>query len=57
MGLMFAAEKNRTVSLEKGQWQQVQDPEIPDDGPDAWLKDFGKIRLFRTMLKARPRTL
>ena len=50
-GFMFAVEKNRTVSLEKGQWQQVQTLEIPDDGLNVWLKDFGKVRLFRTMLK------
>ena len=25
--------------------------EIPDDGLDIWLKDFGKLRLFRTTLK------
>ena len=50
-GFMFAVEKNRTVSLEKGQWQQVQNLEIPDDGLDVWLKDFGKVRLFRTTLK------
>ena len=50
-GFMFAVENNRTVSLEKGQWQQVQTLEIPDDGLDVWLKDFGKVRLFRTTLK------
>ena len=50
-GFMFAVEKNRTVSLEKGHWQQVQALEVPDDGLDVWLKDFGKVRLFRTMLK------
>ncbi len=48
---MFTVEKNRTVSLEKGQWQQVQTLEIPDDGLDVWLKDFGNVRLFRTTLK------
>ncbi len=52
---MFAVEKNRTVSLEKGQWQQVQYLDIPDNGLDVWLKDFGKVRLFRTMLKDQHR--
>ena len=52
---MFAVEKNRTVSLEKGQWQQVQDLNIPDNGLDVWLKDFGKVTLFRTMLKNQRR--
>ena len=50
-GFLFGVEKNRTVSLEKGQWKQVQVLEIPDDGLDVWLKDFGKVRLFRTTLK------
>ena len=54
-GFMFAVETNRTVSLEKGQWQQVQNLDIPDDGLDVWLKDFGKVRLFRTMLKDQRR--
>ena len=54
-GFMFAVEKNRTVSLEKGQWEQVQNLEIPEDGLDVWLKDFGKVRLFRTMLKDQRR--
>lgn len=54
-GFMFAVEKNRTVSLEKGQWQQVQNLDIPDNGLDVWLKDFGKVRLFRTTLKDQRR--
>ncbi len=43
-GFMFAVENNRTVSLEKGQWQQVQSLDVPDDGLDVWLKDFGKVK-------------
>ena len=54
-GFMFAVEKNRTVSLEKGHWQQVQALEVAGDGLDVWLKDFGKVRLFRTMLKDQRR--
>ena len=34
---------------------QVQSLDIPDDGLDVWLKDFGKVRLFRTMLKDQRR--
>ena len=55
VGFMFAVEKNRTVSLEKGQWQQVQNLDIPENGLDVWLKDFGKIKLFRTLLKDQRR--
>ena len=54
-GFMFAVKSNRTVSLEKGQWQQVQTLKIPDDGLDVWLKDFGNVRLFRTTLKDQRR--
>ncbi|WP_222842118.1 hypothetical protein [Endozoicomonas montiporae] len=38
--------------LEKGQWQQVQTLEIPSDGLDARLKDFGYVKLFRTILRS-----
>ena len=41
--------------MEKGQWQQVQSLEIPDNGLEDWLKDFGKVQLFRTRLKNQPR--
>ena len=51
LDFLFGVEKNRTVSLGKGQWQLVQVLEIPDDGLEVWLKDFGKVRLFRTTLK------
>ena len=54
-GFMFAVEKNRTVSVTKGQWQQVQDLDIPDNGLEVWLKDFGKVKVFRTMLKDQRR--
>jgi hypothetical protein len=32
MGLLFALESNRLVSVEKGSWVQVQQLEIPADG-------------------------
>jgi hypothetical protein len=52
---MFALESNRIVSVEKGQWVQVQKLDIPDDGLVVWLKEFGYVRLFRTCLKDQPR--
>lgn len=54
-GFMFAIKSNRTISLEKGKWQQVQTLLIPDDGLEVWLKDFGKVKIFRTMLKDEQR--
>jgi len=51
MGLMFAVESNRLVSIEKGRWQQVQALDIPESGKIAWLRGFGEVKLFRTQLK------
>lgn len=51
MGLMFAVESNRLVSIEKGTWKQVQALDIPESGRMAWLRGFGEVKLFRTRLK------
>ena len=51
LGLMFAIKSNRTVSLEKGVWQQVQSLDIPENGLVVWLKEYGEVKLFRTKLK------
>jgi hypothetical protein len=50
MGLMFAVESNRTVSVKKGSWVQVGKLDIPDEGLMVWLRDFGHVKLFRTRL-------
>jgi hypothetical protein len=55
LGWLFAIESNRTVSVDKGNWTQVQKLDIPDDGLLVWLKDFGNVKLFRTWLKDQPR--
>lgn len=52
---MFALESNRTVSVEKGRWTQVQKLDIPDGGLVVWLKGIGNVKLFRTWLKDQPR--
>lgn len=52
LGLLFAIESNRLVSVEKGQWTQVQALiDIPLDGLTVWLRSFGLVKLFRTQLK------
>ena len=51
MGFLFAIESNRRVSIEKGQWRQVKQLEVPDDGLIVWLRQFGEVKLFRTQLK------
>lgn len=55
LGFVFALESNRLVSLEKGTWIQVKALEIPEDGLVVWLREFGKVKLFRTWLKDQPR--
>ena len=55
LGLQFAIESNRTVSIDKGTWTQVQNIEIPKDGLLVWLKDFGMVKVFRTLLKNQKR--
>ena len=51
LGFMFAIKSNRTVSIEKGVWQQVQKINIPENGLIVWLKNYGNVKLFRTRLK------
>ena len=51
MGFVFAVESNRTVSIAKGSWVQVQKLDIPNEGLLVWLRDFGQVKLFRTRLK------
>lgn len=51
LGLMFAVQSNRVVSVKKGAWVQVQKLDIPAEGLMVWLRDFGQVKLFRTRLK------
>lgn len=55
LGFLFALESNRLVSVEKGAWRQVQQLDIPEEGLVVWLRDFGRVKLFRTWLKDQPR--
>ena len=47
---LFAIESNRTVSIEKGTWIQVQKLDIPENGLTVWLRHFGEVKVFRTQL-------
>ena len=51
LGFMFAVKSNRTVSIQKGDYQPVQSLEIPEEGITVWLRNFGSVRLYRTRLK------
>jgi len=55
MGFLFAVASNRLVSTEKGTWVQVQQLDIPEDGLQVWLREFGEVKLFRTQLKDQQR--
>jgi len=55
LGFLFALEANRLVSVEKGTWVQVQSLDVPADGLTVWLRDFGRVKLFRTSLKNQVR--
>jgi hypothetical protein len=54
-GFLFALESNRLVSIEKGQWSQIQQLVIPEDGLCVYLRGLGTVKVFRTWLKDTPR--
>jgi hypothetical protein len=54
-GFLFALESNRLVSIEKGQWSQIQQLMIPEDGLCVYLRGFGTVKVFRQWLKDTPR--
>jgi len=51
LSFMFAVERNRLVSVEKGTYVQIQSLEVPVSGLKAYLKVFGFIKIFRTVFK------
>jgi hypothetical protein len=51
LGFLFGVEKNRTVSIEPGKYQQVGCLVIPDEGLITHLKEFGFIKLLRKDFK------
>jgi hypothetical protein len=55
LGFMFALKSNRLISIEKGEYLQIQNLDILKEGLDVWLRDFGKVKVFRTMLKDQQR--
>lgn len=55
LGFLFALESNRIVSVEKGTWTQIQQLDIPEQGQEVWLREFGKVKVFRTNLKNQVR--
>ena len=50
-GFLFAIESNRLVALEFQEYVQVQSLEIPPSGLMVHLKQFGALKVFRTVFK------
>jgi hypothetical protein len=55
LGFLFALKSNRAVSIEKGRYLQIQNLDIPENGLEVWLRDYGYVKVFRTMLKDQQR--
>jgi hypothetical protein len=51
MGFRLAVESHRTVSIQPSQWVQVKELDLPEDGLIVWLRNFGKVKRFRTQFK------
>lgn len=51
LGFMFAIERNRLVSIEKGTYVQIQSLNLPESGLSLYLKGFGNVKVFRTTFK------
>ncbi len=54
-GFCFALKSNRLVSIKKGEFVHIQVLEIPEEGIEVWLRDFGRVKVFRTLLKDEQR--
>lgn len=49
---MFGIENNRCISIERGQYTQIQQIEDwPDDEQTVYLKDYGMVKVYRQMYK------
>ena len=52
LAFMFGIETNRTVSIERGQYIQIQKLEDwDDDQKTVYLKDYGMVQVFRKIYK------
>ena len=50
-GFLFAIESNRLVALDSQAYVQVHSLEIPPSGVMVHLKQFGTVKVFRTVFK------
>lgn len=51
LGVLMGVAKNRQVSINGGEYTQVQNLEIPEEGLVVYLKKFGRVKVFRRRFK------
>ena len=51
LGLLMGVAKNRSVSINARDYTQVKNLKIPDEGLVVYLKNFGKVKVFRRSFK------
>jgi hypothetical protein len=51
LGVLMGVAKNRQVSINGGEYTQVQNLEIPEEGLLVYLKKFGRVKVFRRRFK------
>lgn len=52
LDFLFGIEKDRLISLEKGSYIKVANiAEFPENGKIVYLKEYGKVRVFRQLFK------
>jgi len=51
LGFMFTLKSNRRISVIRNEYLLIKDLDIPEEGLEAWLREFEQVKVFRTMLK------
>ena len=51
LGVLMGIAKNRQVSINGGEYTQIQNLEIPEEGLVVYLKKFGRVKVFRRRFK------
>lgn len=52
MNFLFGIENNRLISIERGQYIQIQTlQDWPHEGKSVYLKEYGMVRVFRQLYK------
>lgn len=51
LGIMMGIAKNRQVSMNNSKYQSVEEIEIDENGTIVYLKNFGKVKVFKKHIK------